>query len=68
MALYLDACLEEGDPTLITHALGKIARARGMVQLASDMGLSGDGNPDFATVMKVIKALGFRLHVESTRG
>ncbi len=68
MALYLDACLEEGDPTLITHALGVIARARGMTQLAHDMGASGEGQPEFATVMKVIKALGFRLHVESTRG
>lgn len=67
MALYLDACLEEGDPTLIIHALGVIARARDMAQLTSDTGLSGDGNPEFATVMKVIEALGFRLHVESTR-
>ena len=68
MALYLDACLEEGDPVLITSALGVIARARGMVRLSSDMGLSGESNPNFATVMKVIRALGFRLHVESTRG
>jgi probable addiction module antidote protein len=68
MALYLDACLEEGDPVLITSALGVIARARGMVRLSSDMGHSGESNPNFATVMKVIRALGFRLHVESMRG
>ena len=74
-ALYLDACLEESDPALIAHALGVIAEARGMTQLARDTGLSreslykalsAEGNPEFATVMKVIKALGFRLHVEST--
>lgn len=73
MALYLDACLEEGDAALIAHALGMIARARGMTQLARDTGLSraslhkvlsGEGNPEFGTVMKVVKALGFRLHAE----
>lgn len=68
IVLYLDACLEEGDPALITYALGVIARARGMAQLASDMGLSDEGSLDFATVTRVIRALGFRLHVESTRG
>jgi probable addiction module antidote protein len=71
MAAYLDACLEEGDPHLVAAALGDIARARGMVQLARDTGLtreglykalSADGNPSFATVMKVAKALGFSLH------
>lgn len=71
MALYLEACLEEGDPALIAHALGVIAKARGMSQLARDTGLSreslykalsGEGNPEFATVMKVVKALGFHLH------
>ncbi len=71
MALYLEACLEEGDAALIAHALGVIAKARGMSQLARDTGLSreslykalsGDGNPEFATVMKVVKALGYRLH------
>ena len=75
MALYLEACLEEGDPALIAHALGVIAKARGMSQLARDTGLSreslykalsGEGNPEFATVMKVVKALGLRLHA-STR-
>ncbi len=73
IALYFDAVLEEGDPALITHALGVISRARGMSQLARDTGmsreglyraLSADGNPEFTTVMKVIKALGLRLHAE----
>ena len=68
--LYLDACLEDGDYTLVVHALGVIARARGMSQLARDTGisreglyraLSAEGNPEFATVMKVIKALGMKL-------
>lgn len=74
MVLYLEACLEEGDAALIAHALGVIAKARGMSQLARDTGLSreslykalsGEGNPEFATVMKVVKALGFRLHAET---
>lgn len=73
MTLYLEACLEEGDAALIAHALGVIAKARGMTQLARDTGLtreslykalSGEGNPEFATVMKVVKALGFRFHAE----
>ena len=74
MKLYLEACLEDGDAVLITHALGVIAKARGMTQLAKDAvlsreslrtALSGQGNPEFATVMKVIAALGFRLRAES---
>lgn len=74
MALYLEACLEEGDPALVIAALGDIARARGMAQLARDTGisreglykaLSADGNPEFATVMKVIKALGLKLTAET---
>ncbi len=75
MSLYFEACLEEdpGDGSLIRAALGDIARARGMTQLAHDTGLtreglykalSADGNPEFTTVMKVIKALGLRLHVD----
>lgn len=75
MLLYLEACLEEGDAALVTHALGVIAKARGMTQLARDTGLSreslykalsGEGNPEFATVMKVVKALGFQLHASPT--
>ena len=73
MALYLDACIEEdpGDGSLIRTALGSIARAKGMSQLARDTGisreglyraLSAEGNPEFSTVMKVIRALGLTLH------
>lgn len=67
--LYLEACLEEAgdDPDFIVHALGVIARAKNMSQLARDTGLtreglykafSGEGNPTFITVTKVAKALG----------
>lgn len=73
MALYLEACFEEAgdDPAFIAKALGNIARARGMTQLARDTGLgreglykalSTEGNPSFATILKVINALGLRLH------
>lgn len=71
MAAYLEAALEDGDPALITHVLGVIARAKGMSQLARETGLareslykalSAEGNPEFATVLKVVKALGIRLH------
>ena len=75
MSLYFEACLDEdpGDGSRIRAALGDIARARGMTQLAHDTGLtreglykalSADGNPEFTTVMKVIKALGLKLHVD----
>jgi len=75
--LYFDACVEEdpGDGSLIRAALGDIARVRGMSQLARDTGLareglykalSAEGNPEFATVMKVIKALGLKLHGHAT--
>jgi probable addiction module antidote protein len=74
MQLYLDACLDEdeGDGRLVNHALGVIARARGMTQLAKDTGLareglyralSADGNPEFSTIIKVTRALGLRLRV-----
>lgn len=71
MAAYLEAALEEGDPALVAAALGDIARAKGMSQLARDTGLgreslykalSPSGNPEFATVMKVVAALGLKLH------
>lgn len=76
MIAYLDAALEEAgdDPKYVAHALGVIARARGMSQLARDTGvkreslyraLSGEGNPEFATIWKVLNALGVRLHAES---
>ena len=71
MAAYLEAALAENDPSLIVAALGDIARAKGMTQIAKQAGLgreslykalSPDGNPEFATVMKVINALGLHLH------
>jgi probable addiction module antidote protein len=72
IARYWEACLEEGgdDPAFITAALGNIARARGMSTLARETGLTREGlykalspggNPEFATVMKVIRALGLEL-------
>ena len=70
MAEYLEAAFEEGDPVLITTALGDIARAKGMTQISRDTGLgreslykalSPDGNPKFATILKVVQALGFKL-------
>lgn len=74
VSAYLDAVFEDGDPALIVAALGDIARARGMTQVAADAGLgreslykalSPTGNPEFVTVLKVLNALGLRLHVES---
>jgi len=73
MAAYLDAWFEEApdDASGIARALGDIARAKGMSQVAKDAGLSreslyralsADGNPSFATVLKVARALGVRLH------
>ncbi len=73
IARYWEACLEEGrdDPSFITTALGNIARARGMSQLARKTGLTREGlykalspggNPEFGTVMKVIRALGLEVH------
>jgi probable addiction module antidote protein len=76
MTLYLEACFEEAgdDPAFIAKALGDIAKARSMTQLAKDTGLgreslykalSGEGNPSFGTILKVIKALGLKLHVQA---
>jgi probable addiction module antidote protein len=76
MAAYLDAWLEEApeDASGIARALGDIARAKGMAQVAKDAGLSREslyralsatGNPSFATVLKVAKALGVRLHADA---
>ena len=75
MAAYLEACLEEanGDATFIAKALGDIARAKGMTQVAQDAGLSreslykalsGDRNPSFDTILKVVDALGLKLRAE----
>lgn len=73
---YLDAVLEEGgdDPAYLVHALGIIARAKNMSQLARDTGLSreglykalsDDGNPTFSTVTKIAKALGLQIKFEA---
>ena len=75
MAAYLEACFEEanGDAAFIAKALGDIARAKGMAQVARDAGLSreslykalsGDRSPDFETILKVLRALGLKLHAE----
>ncbi|KUH59362.1 addiction module antitoxin [Tractidigestivibacter scatoligenes] len=69
---YLNAALEDGDPSLVSAALGDVARARGMTQLANETGITRDGlykalspsgNPSFATVQKVVRALGYKLDV-----
>lgn len=74
VAAYLEAAMEDGDPRVIAAALGNIARAKGMSALARESGLgreslykalSPDGNPEFATILKVVRALGLRLHAEA---
>jgi probable addiction module antidote protein len=78
MAAYLEACLEEadGDATFVAKALGDIARAKGMTQVARDAGLSreslykalsGERTPSFDTILKVIGALGLKLHAEASQ-
>jgi len=73
MAAYLEASLEEsdGDATFVAKALGDIARAKGMTQIARDTGLSreslyktlsGDRNPGFDSILKIVRALGIELH------
>lgn len=74
--VYLQACMDEapGDARFIAMALGDIAKARGMMQLSRDTGLSREGlykslgndaNPSFATVLKVMHALGLKLQVQT---
>ncbi|MBM3573778.1 MAG: putative addiction module antidote protein [Alphaproteobacteria bacterium] len=72
MAAYLEAALVESDARLVAAALGDIARAKGMARVARKSGLgreslykalSAEGNPEFATVLKVLDALGLRLRV-----
>lgn len=76
MAAYLEACLEEanGDASFIARALGNIARAKGMAQVAREAGLSreslykalsGERSPSFDTILKVVAALGLQLHAEA---
>ena len=68
---YIDAAFDDGDPALIAAALGDVVRAKGMTKVAADAGLgreslykalSPGGNPELATVVKVMRALGLRLH------
>lgn len=71
MAAHLEAALEESDPALVSTALGDIAKAKDMSQIARDAGLGREclykawapsGNPEFATIVKVVSALGLQLH------
>jgi probable addiction module antidote protein len=74
MVAYLEAAFEEGDASLIAAALGDIARAKGMTEVARRAGLgreslyktlSPDGNPELATVMRVMEALGLKLQARA---
>ncbi len=76
MAAYLEACIEEanGDAKFVAKALGDVARAKGMSQVARDAGLSreslykalsGEHNPSFDTILKVLSALGLELHASA---
>ena len=79
IAAYLEVCLEEanGDAAFIAKALGDIARAKGMSQVARDAGLSreslykalsGDRSPGFDTILKVVSAPGLKLDAEAVNG
>lgn len=72
IAAYLEAVFEDGDPELIAHALGVVARSQGMTEIAKRTGLgrqslykalSPDGRPEFATVLNVVRALGLKLTI-----
>ena len=74
IASYLEAALGEEDAALLTHALGVVARAQGMTQIALEAGvtrealykaLSADGDPRLSTLMGVLKALGLRLDIKA---
>ena len=73
-AAYLQAAFEDGDPALVAAALGDIARSVGMTEIARETGLgreslykalSPEGNPEFATIMKVVRALGLRIYAKA---
>lgn len=75
IAAYLEAALEEGDAALFAAALGDVARAKGMTQVARATGLgreslykalSPDGNPEFSTILKVLDSLGLKLHATAS--
>jgi probable addiction module antidote protein len=77
MIAYLEAAFEEGDASLIAAVLGDIARAKGMTQIAKETGLgreslykalSPEGNPEFSTILKVVGALGMKLHATPVVG
>jgi len=72
IAAYLDAAFEDGEPALINHALGVVARAGGMADIAQRTGLGrqslykalpADGHPEFSTVLSVVRALGLKLTI-----
>jgi probable addiction module antidote protein len=74
IAAYFEAALEDGDPAVVAAALGDIARAKGMTEIARESGLgreslykalSPNGNPELATVLRVVRALGLELHASS---
>ena len=76
ISAYLAALLEEGNPQAFAAGLGDVARARGMSQVARDAGvsreslyraLSGEGNPEFGTILKVMRALGLKLVAQPAR-
>lgn len=76
MAGYLHACLEEGGPALFVEALGDVAKAKGMAQLARDTGLGRESlykslapgsKPRFETIVKITSALGLSLDISSAR-
>jgi probable addiction module antidote protein len=76
IAAYMTEALATGEKAIISHALGVIARVRGMTRIARETGLSreslyralsADGNPEFATVLRIIAALGLRLTAEAGR-
>jgi probable addiction module antidote protein len=71
---YVQAAFEDGDPAIITHAMGVVARAKGMTQLAREAGvtrealykaLTPDGDPKLSTFLGVLKALGLKLKTEA---
>ena len=73
-AAYLQAAFEDGDPALVAAALGDIARSVGVTEIARETGLgreslykalSPEGNPEFATIMKVVRALGLRIYAKA---
>lgn len=73
MIAYLSAAFDEGDVNLIAAVIGDIAKSKGMTDVAQNSGLSrtslykalsSDGNPELATILKVVNALGYRLQLE----